>query len=70
MLFYVSMFYPRTRTQLPMTSLVMGILISQCVGAALAAGFLSMDGIAGLRGWQWLFLIEGLMCVCVSAYWW
>jgi hypothetical protein len=51
-------------------AIVMGILVSQCVGAAMAAGFLSMDGIAGLRGWQWLFLIEGLMCICVSAYWW
>lgn len=69
MVFYVSMFYPRHRTQVPMTAIVMGILISQCVGAAMAAGFLSMDGLGGLRGWQWLFLIEGLMCVLVSAYW-
>jgi len=28
-----------------------GILVSQCVGAAMAAGFLSMDGLGGLRGW-------------------
>jgi hypothetical protein len=27
-----------------MTAIVMGILVSQCVGAAMAAGFLSMDG--------------------------
>jgi len=57
MLFYVSMFYPRDRTQLPMTAIVMGILVSQCVGAGMAAGLLSMDGLAGLAGWQWLFLI-------------
>jgi predicted MFS family arabinose efflux permease len=47
----------------------MGILVSQCVGAALAAGLLTMDGIGGLAGWQWLFLIEGLLCILVSAYW-
>jgi type II secretory pathway component PulM len=35
----------------------------------MAAGFLSMDGINGMRGWQWLFLIEGLLCVLVSLYW-
>jgi MFS family permease len=69
MVFYVSTLYPRNRTQVPMTAIVMGILVSQCVGAAMAAGFLSMDGISGLRGWQWLFLIEGLLCVAVSAYW-
>jgi MFS family permease len=69
MVFYVSTLYPRNRTQVPMTAIVMGILVSQCVGAAMAAGFLSMDGIHGMRGWQWLFLIEGLMCVLVSMYW-
>jgi MFS family permease len=69
MVFYVSTLYPRNRTQVPMTAIVMGILVSQCVGAAMAAGFLSMDGVAGMRGWQWLFLIEGLMCVLVSMYW-
>lgn len=37
MVYYVSMFYPRNRTQVPMTAIVMGILVSQCVGAAMAA---------------------------------
>jgi MFS family permease len=69
MVFYVSTLYPRNRTQVPMTAIVIGILVSQCAGAAMAAGFLSMDGIAGMRGWQWLFLIEGPMCVMVSMYW-
>jgi MFS family permease len=69
MVFYVSTLYPRNRTQVPMAAIVMGILVSQCVGAAMAAGFLSMDGINGMRGWQWLFLIEGLLCVLVSLYW-
>lgn len=69
MIFYVSMFYPKDRTQMPMTAIVMGILVSQCAGAALAAGLLSLDGLGGLAGWQWLFLIEGLACILVSAYW-
>jgi MFS family permease len=69
MVFYVSTLYPRNRTQVPMTAIVMGILVSQCAGAAMAASLLSMDGICGLRGWQWLFLIEGLLCITVSMYW-
>eukprot|EP00775_Hariotina_reticulata_P010519 gene10519-10679_t len=51
MVYYITMFYPRSRTQVPMTAIVMGILVSQCVGAAMAAGFLSMNGLGGLRGW-------------------
>jgi MFS family permease len=69
MLLYISLFYPKDRTQMPMTGIIAGILLSQCAGAALATGLLSLDGRGGLAGWQWLFLIEGLACILVSAYW-
>ena len=36
-------------------------LVAQVIGAPLAAGLLYMDGLGGLRGWQWLFIIEGLV---------
>ena len=29
------------------------------VGAPLAAALLLMEGVCGLHGWQWLFIIEG-----------
>ena len=35
--------------------------MAQVIGAPLAAGLLYMDGLGGLRGWQWLFIIEGLV---------
>ena len=35
--------------------------VAQVIGAPLAAGLLYMDGLGGLRGWQWLFIIEGLV---------
>ncbi len=31
----------------------------QVLGAPLAAALLLMEGVAGLHGWQWLFIIEG-----------
>ena len=37
-----------------------GSVISQVIGAPLAAGLLSLDGVGGLDGWQWLFLAEGI----------
>lgn len=41
----------------------------QVVGAPMATGLLQLDGNAGLRGWQWLFLLEGaptfLLGVCL-----
>ncbi len=38
-------------------------LLLQVIGAPLAAGILYMDGVGGLRGWQWLFILEG----CITA---
>jgi ACS family tartrate transporter-like MFS transporter len=34
---------------------------------AVAGPLLALDGLAGLRGWQWLFLVEGLPAIAMSA---
>ncbi len=43
---------------LPLSSTVMG---------SLAGGLLGLNGRLGLRGWQWLFLVEGLPPLVLSA---
>jgi ACS family tartrate transporter-like MFS transporter len=40
--------------------------IALIIGGPLASLFLTLDGIAGLRPWQWLFLIEGLLPAFLS----
>jgi ACS family tartrate transporter-like MFS transporter len=37
------------------------------VAAPVAAGLLLLDGVAGLRGWQWLFLLEGLPALLLGC---
>lgn len=34
----------------------------------LNAGLLEMDGVGHLHGWQWLFLVEGLLTVLMGVY--
>lgn len=41
--------------------------ISVAVGAPLSTWILGFDGFGGLRGWQWLFIVEGLPAV-LSTY--
>jgi MFS family permease len=41
--------------------------IAVIVGAPLSTWILRLDGAAGLRGWQWLFLIEGLPAVVLGV---
>ena len=52
-------FYPSDRLTLPYTIVDSGISLSHVVAAPLAAGCLSLTGLGGLQGWQWLFLLEG-----------
>jgi ACS family tartrate transporter-like MFS transporter len=40
--------------------------IAMIVGAPVSAALLALDGWFGLRGWQWLFLIEGLPAVLLG----
>jgi ACS family tartrate transporter-like MFS transporter len=45
---------------------MMAAPVSVIVGAPVSEALLKLDGILGLRGWQWLFLVEGLPAVILG----
>jgi len=60
-LFYLTTWVPASRrarfTAMFMSALGIAGLISGPISGAIMHGF---EGVAGLRGWQWMFIIEGL----------
>ena len=40
--------------------------VSVIVGAPISEGLLSLNGVMGLHGWQWLFLVEGFPAVVLG----
>lgn len=47
-----------------------GNVFSSVIGAPLAAALLQLDGVLGLAGWQWLFLLEGIPAVVLGYVLW
>jgi ACS family tartrate transporter-like MFS transporter len=46
---------------------MMAAPVAVIVGAPLSEALLKLDGVLGLHGWQWLFLIEGLPAVVLGV---
>ena len=46
----------------------MGIALAGILGNPLSGGLLELNGLFGLRGIQWMFLIEGLLAVVVGVW--
>ncbi|KAL5483258.1 hypothetical protein ACEPAI_8488 [Sanghuangporus weigelae] len=65
--YLLSRWYTRKELAFRSSILYAGLLISNAFGSLLAAGILSgMDGKSGIRGWRWLFIIEGAFTVCIG----
>ncbi|GBF99705.1 MFS transporter [Raphidocelis subcapitata] len=63
----LTLFYPRSRITKPFAYLTIGTMVAQLIGSPIAAGLLSLDGVGGIRGWQWMFGVEGIPSVLLGA---
>ncbi|KAI9455429.1 MFS general substrate transporter [Lactarius psammicola] len=61
--YYISLWYPRQMQAKRVGIFVSAAAVSGAFGGILAYGIRHLEGKAGLHGWQWIFLIEGLATV-------
>lgn len=65
--FYLTGWYSRRSLARVLAAILLAGPAGGVVGGPLSTGIMSaMDGTAGLSGWQWLFLVEGLPCVLLG----
>jgi ACS family tartrate transporter-like MFS transporter len=70
-LFYISSWYPAAHRGRAISRFYCFAGLTGIVGGTLSAWLLGLDGVVGLRGWQWLFLLEGLPTVLlgIAMFW-
>ncbi|QSZ35031.1 hypothetical protein DSL72_007894 [Monilinia vaccinii-corymbosi] len=64
--FYLSMWYKRTETHYRVALFFSAVSLAGAFGGLLAYGIGFMRGVGGLKGWRWIFIIEGLLTLVVS----
>ena len=60
MILYLTYWFPSRERARAVARFMTATAIAGVVGGPIAASLLSLNGVAGLHGWQWLFLCEGL----------
>jgi MFS family permease len=44
--------------------------LSGAFGGLLASVIIKMDGVGGLAGWRWIFILEGIATVLIAVFSW
>lgn len=68
--YYLTMWYTRDEMQLRQALFFSAASVAGAFSGLLAFGIAKMDGVGGLEGWRWIFLLEGMATVgvAVAAY--
>ena len=63
---YLTYWFPAAYRARIIAAFMVAIPLSLAVGSPISTAILAMDGIAGFKGWQWLFLIEGAPTILLA----
>ena len=63
---FITQWFPRNHRASMVALFMVAIPMSNVLGSPLAALLLSMDGMAGLAGWQWLFILESIPAIALG----
>jgi ACS family tartrate transporter-like MFS transporter len=65
--YYLSLWYPAEQRARAMSRFVIAAPLAAAFGNPASAALLGLDGRLGLRGWEWVFLVEGIPSVLLGV---
>ncbi len=69
-LYYLTLWFPSDLRARTISRFYVALPLSATFMGAIAGLLFRLDGHWGLRGWQWLFLVEGMPAIVLSAAFW
>ena len=70
-LYYLTLYFPSVYRARMVSMYMVAIPVSAVIGAPLSTFILgAMNGVAGLRGWQWVFILEAIPALILSVVTW
>ncbi|TWH10896.1 nitrate/nitrite transporter NarK [Rhodococcus rhodochrous J45] len=67
-LLYLAFWFPPRLLPRAYSMLNLAVPIALMIGAVLTSTLLLLDGVFGLAGWRWVFILEGLPAIVLAAY--
>ncbi|QND74599.1 MFS transporter [Tardiphaga robiniae] len=67
---YLTYWFPAEYRARFLAAFAIAVPVSTVIGAPISGMLLGLDGVMGLKGWQWLFIIEGIPSVILGVVTW
>lgn len=67
---YLTYWYPAQYRARFLAAFTVAVPVSTLIGAPISGLLLGLDGVWGLKGWQWLFILEGIPSVVLGIVTW
>jgi MFS transporter, ACS family, tartrate transporter len=66
--FFLAAWFPAQYRAQVLAWFLVAIPVSSVLGGPISSLLLQMDGLAGLAGWQWMFIVEGLPATIIGFF--
>jgi len=67
---YLTYWYPAEYRARILAAFAIAVPVSTVIGAPISGYLLGLDGVGGLKGWQWLFILEGIPSIVLGVVTW